>query len=138
MNNSIISEDTKKMRKSLLLSCLIGFSISELGLIIEKISVLSTEISITSFDSVPFILSIIIFYFLFSFCINGIYEYSQYFVSQKRVYLNQISNGEVYEKEEIRKNLDTSNQDLAILENQLTIILDPKIKSKIQVFVLLF
>ena len=71
-----LSDSTRKVRKGLLASSLIGYAISRIGVSISKVSVFGTEIKIGNFEAIPFVLGMIIIYYLITFISYSISEYS--------------------------------------------------------------
>lgn len=98
METDFLTESTRKLRKSLLVASLIGFAISYAGLRVAKVSLLGSELSITRFEVIPFVLGIIVLYFLVTFIIFGLYDYSQSHRKLRNDYLEAISKGGVYSK----------------------------------------
>lgn len=100
MESEFLTEPTRKLRKSLLIASLIGFAISYAGLRVSEISLLGSKLSITKFDVIPFVLGIIVSYFLVTFIIFGLYEYAQSYRKRRFDILERISKGEVYSPRE--------------------------------------
>lgn len=71
-----ISENTRKIRRGLMTSCLIGFSISQIGLYLREFSLFGSKFAITNHQAIPFILGIIVSYYLVTFLSYGFQEYS--------------------------------------------------------------
>ena len=67
MESEFLSESTHKLRKSLLIASLVGYAISKAGLKVTKVSLLGSELAITKFEVIPFVLGIVVLYLLVSF-----------------------------------------------------------------------
>lgn len=67
MAQETISENTRKVRRSLLAASLIGVVISFIDVSITKVSLFGTEFSIGKFETIPVVLTAIILYFLVTF-----------------------------------------------------------------------
>lgn len=115
MESEFLTEPTRKLRKSLLIASLIGFAISYAGLRVSEISLLGSKLSITKFEVIPFVLGIVVSYFLVTFIIFGLYEYSQSYRKQRIDILERISKGTVYSEYETHvalKGLGTELEEL--------------------------
>ncbi len=71
-----ISESTRKVRKSLLAASLVGLSISMIDVSISKITIFGTEFKIGNFQAIPFVLGVIVLYFLITFIFYVLSEYA--------------------------------------------------------------
>lgn len=100
MESEFFTERTRKLRKSLLVASLIGFAISYAGLRVSEISLLGSKLSITRFEVIPFVLGIVVSYFLVTFIIFGFYDYAQSYRKKRIDIAERISKGAVYSKQE--------------------------------------
>ncbi|MCD4788469.1 MAG: hypothetical protein K8R37_00605 [Bacteroidales bacterium] len=114
-----LSDNTRKIRKGLLIVCLVGFSISKVGLIVRKISFMGSELAITNFESISFILGIMVLYYLLTFICYGFDEYSYAYRKLREKYLEKIESGRAYSPHEIDKSLKYAESEYARLETQL-------------------
>ena len=105
MESEFLTESTQKLRKSLLISSLIGFAISYAGLRVSEVSLLGSKLSITKFEVIPLVLCIIVLYFLVTFTIFGLYDYSQGYRKLRYDALERISKGTVSSRQEAEKAL---------------------------------
>ena len=62
--SGFLSESTRKVRMGLLTACLIGFSISKVGFVVTKVSILGSELALTRIEAIPFILGVVVLYYL--------------------------------------------------------------------------
>jgi hypothetical protein len=84
-----LSEITRKVRKSLLVFSLIGYAVSKIDISISKVSVVGTEFLIGNFDAIPFVLGMIILYFLLSFLTYSWAEFREVRIVRLREKLQQ-------------------------------------------------
>jgi hypothetical protein len=89
-----LSEETRKVRRSLLAASLIGYAISEIDVTITKFTVFGTEFKFGNFDAIPFVLGFIILYFFITFIIFALSEYAFLFRGERREYIRKIMNSE--------------------------------------------
>jgi len=118
MESEFFTERTRKLRKSLLIASLIGFAISYAGLRVSEISLLGSKLSITRFEVIPFVLGIVVSYFLVTFIIFGLYEYSQSYGKMRMDILERISKGTVYSRRETMIALKHLETELESLQNE--------------------
>lgn len=119
MEKGNFSIETKKVRKSLLLFSTIGFTISQLGIIINKLSLLGSEFIATNIEIIPLILSLIIAYFWISFLILGLHEYSDSYRNARRENLLKISNGNMFSEELINKTKEEYEKEIIVIKNKI-------------------
>ncbi len=122
METDFLTEPTRKLRKSLLVASLIGFAISYAGLRVSEVSLLGSKLSITRFEVIPLVLGIVVLYFLVTFIIFGLYDYSQSHLKLRNDYLEAISKGEVYSKHEIKIAIQDLEGELTGLESNQTLL----------------
>ena len=108
METDFLTESTRKLRKSLLVASLIGFAISYAGLRVSEVSLLGSKLSITKFEVIPFVLGIVVFYFLLTFIIFGFHDYSQSYRKLRTDYVERLAKGTEYS----RLNTDKALKDL--------------------------
>ncbi len=115
----ILSDETRKIRKGLLVVCLIGFSISKVGLVVKKISILGSELAITRFEAIPLILGLMVLYYLLTFICYGLDEYSSGHRKMHEEYLEKLESGKNYSPEVINENLENAHLECKRLELDL-------------------
>ncbi len=81
-----LSENTRKIRRSLLAASLIGYSISKIDVRISKVTVFGTEFKIGDFQAIPFVLGLITFIFY------ALSEYAHFIRERYREELNRKRN----------------------------------------------
>jgi hypothetical protein len=89
-----LSEDVRKVRRSLLAASLIGYAISKIDVTITKATVFGTEFKFGNFDAIPFVLALIILYFFIAFIIFALSEYASLYRGERREYIRRIMNSE--------------------------------------------
>ena len=95
-----------------------GILIFSLGISIEKVSLFGTEFLITSFQSIPTILGLIILYYFMAFLINGLEEYSSAYRANRDAYVGRIIAGQAYSLHDLNDHLQTLQSEIQELENE--------------------
>ncbi len=121
MESEFLTEPTRKLRKSLLIASLIGFAISYAGLRVSEVSLLGSKLSITRFEVIPFVLGIVVSYFLVTFIIFGLYDYSQSHRKKRIDIIEKISKGTVYSETEATNALEDLQAELENLQTEADI-----------------
>ena len=117
----IISEPTRKIRKSLLIFSLIGYSISKIDVTISRVTVLGTEFRIGNFDAIPFVLGMIILFFLttfFFYSIQDYYSQSAVIIRESAIQEFEAVTGLGYGPVSIKKDIDRAKKE----QEQLSLI----------------
>ncbi|MEC4686191.1 MAG: hypothetical protein VST71_10725 [Nitrospirota bacterium] len=118
-DNSILSNHTRKVRKSLLIASVIGYSISKIGLTIKKVSLFGSEFSITNHEAIPFILIIITTYLLITFISYSLSDYSSHYRKGKRDYIEQIVSGSMQSRDALLHSLSLLEKEIINLEKKI-------------------
>jgi len=119
METDFLTEPTRKLRKSLLVASLIGFAISYAGLRVSEVSLLGSKLSITKFEVIPLVLGIVVSYFLVTFLIFGLYEYSQSYRKLRNGYLERLAKGTEYSRLNTDKALKDLRDELVSLHSNM-------------------
>ena len=105
-----LSPETRKVRKSLMAVCLIGFALAKVQLTFEKFTILGSVFIVQNYQAIPLIIGLIILYYLVTFLFYALDEYQQEFLESRKEYLKTIGEGEtpltLYEAEERYLKLD--------------------------------
>ena len=116
MENGILSDHTRRVRKSLLISSVIGFSISKIGLTVNKVSLLGSEFSIINYKAIPFIISLIIVYFLITFISYALSEYASHHRKGVHDYIDQIASGSVRSRDALLHSISLLEREISTLK----------------------
>ena len=127
-----LSDNTRKIRKGLLIVCLVSFSISKVGLIVKKISIMGSELAITNFESIPLILGLMVFYFLLTFICYSFEEYSFGYRKIRNEYLEKIESGKAYSLHEIEKEIEFSESEIERFESDFEVHQDSITRGRIK------
>ncbi len=118
-NSGFLSDNTRKIRRGLMIACMIGFTMAKVGLIIKKISIFGTELAITNFEVIPFVIGLAVLYYLLTFISYGFDEYSSAYKQMRVEYYEKIESGRGYSRREILAHLKLADQELGRLETSL-------------------
>ena len=77
MNINYLSENTRKIRRSLLLVSLIGYAISKVGLTLTEFQVFGSKFELKNYEAIPFVLIMVVAYFLTTFTVYALSEFAQ-------------------------------------------------------------
>lgn len=121
MESEFLTEPTRKLRKSLLVASLIGFAISYAGLRVSEVSLLGSKLSITRFEVIPFVLGIVVSYFLVTFIIFGFHDYAQSYRKKRIDIIEKISKGTLYSETEATNALIDLQAELENLQTEVDI-----------------
>jgi hypothetical protein len=105
METDDLSENSRKLRKSMLAFSMVGLVLAYVQPVINKVTVLGTEFIITNFGALPTILGLIILYFLVSFGVNAVDEYTASNRKRREDLIDRIASGKVYTTEEAEEQL---------------------------------
>lgn len=133
MELQTLSENTRKVRKSLLVVCLIGFAISQVGISIKKVTVLGTEFIIQNHQAIPLTIGLVIFYFLITFVFYALSEYSTAYEKDRRNYLENISGKTFPTKSQAIASAAELKNELEKLENEHGSAVGEKEKEKLDI-----
>lgn len=76
MSISYLSDNTRKTRRSLLAASLIAYAISKLGLTLTEVQVFGSKFEFQNYSAIPFVLIMVVVYFLVTFIVYAGSEYS--------------------------------------------------------------
>lgn len=119
MESEFLTVSTQKLRKSLLVASLVGFAISYAGLRVSEVSLLGSKLAITKFEVIPFVLGIIVLYFLMTFIIFGLYDYSQSYRKLRKDYVERLAKGTEYSRLNTEKALKDLRDELMSLHSNM-------------------
>ena len=85
-----LSENTRKIRRSLLAAGLVGYLISKIDVSIPKVTIFGTEFKIGNFQAIPFVLGLIVLYYLITFSFYALSEYAQLYREGKKEFLSTL------------------------------------------------
>jgi|SRR3989339_1965451 len=114
-----LSDETKKIRKSLLLFCAIGFSLSQIGLSIGKISLFGSVLYASNIAAIPIVLGLIVLYYLVSFIVVGLHEYSNSYRKSREEYITQFTEGKTYTESDVQLLLTIIDREISEFQFQL-------------------
>lgn len=119
MESEPLTGFTRKLRKSLLIASFIGFAISYAGLSVSEVSLLGSKLAITNFEIIPFVLGIIVLYFLANFIFFGFYDYSQHYRKLRLNIADLYSEGKMAKAGEVIERIRNLNKELDELRQKL-------------------
>ena len=91
MTLGTLSENTKRIRRSLLTASLVGCVITMIDVSISKVTVFGTEFKIGNYQAIPIVLGLIISYYLITFSIYALSEYEHMYRKGKKEYLTTLA-----------------------------------------------
>ncbi len=112
MESDLLSESTRKTRKSMLTFALIGILISRIQVTIGEVSVLGTKFIVKDFGAIPVILALVVLYFLLSFGFNGLNDFSIAHRKRREDLVDKASSGRII-------SLEDAEQQRSVLQNEL-------------------
>lgn len=131
MEPQTLSENTRKVRLSLLVVCLIGFAISQVGISIKKVTVLGTEFIIQNHQAIPLTIGLVVFYNLITFVFYALSEYSTIYQQNRKDRLESITGEKFLTQSEAIASAQQLELELHSLEKKADSDLGEEEKSKI-------
>ncbi len=120
ISTSYLSDNTRKIRRWLLLVCLIGYSISKLDLTLTEIHVFGSKFEMLNYTAIPFVLIIVILYFLITYAFYSLSEYSHGHWTEAADVVERHVQGKTRSPFDISVKMDGIRRDIDNIQEQIT------------------
>lgn len=125
MSITYLSENTRKIRRSLLLVSLIGYAISKLGLALTEVQVFGSKFEFQNYTAIPFVLILVILYFLITFVVYAGSEQSRGFLKAVEDYHARVAQGKSYTPDDIEHSISSLQSEIAAMTKSSSSFVKP-------------